>query len=93
MDCQPSCLTAFPFSLLSLKPENAEFKFKKKGYVIKSSLVDQSGNLWLGTDGFGVLKITARKSSIKSYGDFYFGKNPYMSEDGEIIVDEPFYRA
>ncbi|WP_296385985.1 ATP-binding protein [Winogradskyella sp.] len=74
-------------SLPSFKLEEALFKLKIKGVNLISSLIDGSGNLWLGTNGYGVLKITSRKSSIKSHGDIYFGAKPYISIDGEIIVD------
>lgn len=73
--------------ITSFDPSDALFKYQKDAVDIESSLVDQSGNLWLGTNGFGILKMTPRKSKIKTYGDFYFGNIPYMSTTGEVLVD------
>ncbi len=70
--------------------EDANFRLNTEGFNYRSKLTDRSGNLWLGTNGLGLHKITARKQNIQT---LFEGKSiyrkPYFFEDGTTLVFAP----
>jgi len=74
----------------ALQLKNANYKLNTKGFNFFSNLTDRSGNIWLGTDGLGIRKITHRKKNIQTLfeGNSIYRK-PYIFDDGTSLVFAP----
>ncbi|MEM6697841.1 MAG: ATP-binding protein, partial [Bacteroidota bacterium] len=68
---QKSTLWAYPLQTIldadQVDPKNAAFKIPLQKETIISSLMDRSGNLWLGTAGYGLLKINPRLLQVATF--------------------------
>jgi signal transduction histidine kinase/CheY-like chemotaxis protein/ligand-binding sensor domain-containing protein len=57
---------------LTAKPFNpGSFRLIDTGKPLISGLVDQSGNLWFGTDAMGILKFSPRSGAFRNYLEGY----------------------
>ena len=68
-----------------LKEENATYIIDHLRASVQSYFKDRSGILWIGTSGFGVVKISPRKLAIKNYWpDESIYNDVYSSSEGEL---------
>ena len=65
----------------------ADAIYPKANYHISCVFVDRSGIIWVGTSGYGALRVNPRQLKIKTYFDGYTIQGPpLMTQKGEIIV-------
>ena len=71
-----------------LRPSDAEIKLDLAGKGIIKAIVDQWGVLWLGTNGYGLQKVSPRRLAIESYlpGTTIYDY-PYPFAGGEVLIN------
>ncbi|MEM6965504.1 MAG: ATP-binding protein, partial [Bacteroidota bacterium] len=70
-----------------LRRKNASMVIPARKETFLDLIYDQSGNVWVATSGYGVMKIAPRNLKIKTYfsGESIYSR-PYLSKDGKIIT-------
>ncbi len=67
----------------------ADAVYPKANIQCSSVFVDRSGIIWIGTSGYGVLRLNQRQLKVKTYFDGYtIQAPPLMTKNGEIIVSK-----
>lgn len=77
-----------------LKRENALVVLSNNKGGVRTTIKDRSGNIWAGTNGYGVLKVSPRPLKVKTYfTGISIQTRPFMAANGEILFGNDFRNA
>lgn len=73
-----------------IQKSQADFLLDSKKRGFRNHIEDTAGNIWIGTDGHGLLKIGERQLKIQHYfqGKSIYAK-PFISKKGNIFIENP----